>query len=99
MEPTRARPSLPCTWGRDSSLPSICQVLCNHFISVRFHPYGDAGLYRNPLVDVVRLLEQRHTGHYKVYNLCVERGYDSRVFNGRVLRVPMYDGQVRKLNG
>ncbi|GLI59934.1 hypothetical protein VaNZ11_001982 [Volvox africanus] len=67
-------------------------------IAMGFPCDGISSLYRNPVNDVVRLLEARHTGAYKVYNLCVERGYDPRVFKGRVMRVPMYDGQAPPLH-
>ncbi|GLC33518.1 hypothetical protein PLESTB_000083700 [Pleodorina starrii] len=67
-------------------------------IAMGFPCDGVSRLYRNPLGDVVRLLEERHAGRYKVYNLCVERGYDPRVFQGRVMRVPMYDGQAPPLH-
>ncbi len=43
---------------------------------------------------MVRFLDERHPGRYKVYNLCIERGYDSGMFGGRVMRLPLYDGQV-----
>ncbi|KXZ54589.1 hypothetical protein GPECTOR_4g654 [Gonium pectorale] len=55
-------------------------------------------LYRNPVHQVIRLLEERHGGRYKVYNLCVERGYDHAIFGGRVVRLPMYDGQAPPLD-
>ncbi|GIM07182.1 hypothetical protein Vretimale_11266 [Volvox reticuliferus] len=67
-------------------------------IAMGFPCDGVSSFYRNPVDNVVRLLEARHTGVYKVYNLCVERGYDPRVFKGRVMRVPMYDGQAPPLH-
>ena len=33
------------------------------------------GIYRNKLEDVQNFLVARHSGHYKVYNLCEERKY------------------------
>ena len=38
------------------------------------------GLYRNPMEEVQRFLNTRHTAHYKVYNLCEERGYAKNMF-------------------
>lgn len=49
------------------------------------------GLYRNPMIEVQRFLEQRHKNKYKVYNLCSERYYDPSKFHNRVLRVPFDD--------
>ncbi|KAG2526804.1 hypothetical protein JM18_004154 [Phytophthora kernoviae] len=43
------------------------------------------GIYRNHYRDVFRFFEQRHSGQYRVYNLCVERRYaPDEKFHGRV---------------
>lgn len=49
------------------------------------------GIFRNPYSEVYRFLEERHEGHYKVYNLCSERRYDPKKFHGRVARYPFED--------
>ena len=47
--------------------------------------------FRNPYKEVFRFLETRHRGHYKVYNLCCERGYEPSKFHGRVSIHPFAD--------
>ncbi|KAG2436106.1 hypothetical protein HYH02_011616 [Chlamydomonas schloesseri] len=68
-------------------------------IAMGFPCDGFSSLYRNPAGQVAALLESRHGGgRYRVYNLCVERGYgDPGLFGGRVVRLPMYDGQAPPL--
>jgi len=59
-------------------------------------PCGSTSLesmYRNSVDDVQMFLEEKHSGCYKVYNLCSEseRCYDSRKFQGRVSVYPFDD--------
>ncbi|KAL7221401.1 hypothetical protein ACSBR1_023375 [Camellia fascicularis] len=49
---------------------------------------------RNLVKDV---LDMRHHGHYKVYNLCIEEAYDPLHFHGRVERFPFDDNHVPPL--
>ncbi|XWS44356.1 hypothetical protein CRYUN_Cryun15aG0038200 [Craigia yunnanensis] len=51
-------------------------------------------MYRNPLWQVKSVLEMRHQGHYKIYNLCIEEDYDPSHFHGRVEKVPFDDNHV-----
>ena len=48
-------------------------------------------VYRNPYIDVYRLLQTQHSSKYNVYNLCAERDYDSALFHQRVYRFPFDD--------
>lgn len=39
-------------------------------------------IFRNRLEDVYKFLQEVHQNHYKIYNLCLERSYDSNKFHG-----------------
>ncbi|KAL8248755.1 hypothetical protein R6Q59_005623 [Mikania micrantha] len=54
-------------------------------------------IYRNPMWQVKDVLEMKHHGHYKVYNLCIEEDYDPSHFNGLVERYPFDDNHVPHL--
>ncbi|XP_015583139.2 phosphatidylinositol 3,4,5-trisphosphate 3-phosphatase and protein-tyrosine-phosphatase PTEN1 [Ricinus communis] len=54
-------------------------------------------MYRNPLWQVKSVLDMRHGGHYKVYNLCIEETYDPAHFHGRVEACPFDDNHVPPL--
>lgn len=60
-------------------------------IAMGFPSQGREGLYRNPMPEVQRFFETRHSGHYRVYNLCSERAYDPAEFGGCAARYPFDD--------
>ncbi|XP_021905399.1 phosphatidylinositol 3,4,5-trisphosphate 3-phosphatase and protein-tyrosine-phosphatase PTEN1 isoform X2 [Carica papaya] len=55
-------------------------------------------MYRNPLWQVKSVLDMRHPGHYKIFNLCIEEAYDPLHFHGRVERFPFDDNHVPSIH-
>ncbi|KAM3869469.1 putative tyrosine-protein phosphatase TPTE [Diretmus argenteus] len=66
-------------------------------IAMSFPSSGKQSFYRNPIREVARFLDTKHEGHYKVYNLCSEKGYDPKFFHYRVERVFIDDHNVPSL--
>ncbi|MEQ2274816.1 hypothetical protein XENORESO_012377 [Xenotaenia resolanae] len=66
-------------------------------IAMSFPSSGKQAFYRNPIGEVARFLDTKHGGHYKVYNLCSEKGYDPKFFHYRVERVFIDDHNVPSL--
>uniref|UniRef100_A0A665TVP5 Phosphatidylinositol 3,4,5-trisphosphate 3-phosphatase TPTE2-like n=1 Tax=Echeneis naucrates TaxID=173247 RepID=A0A665TVP5_ECHNA len=66
-------------------------------IAMSFPSSGKQSFYRNPIGEVARFLDAKHDGHYKVYNLCSEKGYDPQYFHYRVERVFIDDHNVPSL--
>lgn len=61
----------------------------------RYPSTGVEAMYRNPMPEVQRFFETRHTGHFKVYNLCNERQYDIGTYFPLVERYPFNDHNGR----
>ncbi|XP_030056286.1 phosphatidylinositol 3,4,5-trisphosphate 3-phosphatase TPTE2 [Microcaecilia unicolor] len=69
----------------------------DRIIAMSFPSSGRQSFYRNPIDDVARFLDLKHKDHYKIYNLCSERGYDPKYFHYRVERVFVDDHNVPSL--
>uniref|UniRef100_A0AAR2M5U1 Phosphatidylinositol-3,4,5-trisphosphate 3-phosphatase n=1 Tax=Pygocentrus nattereri TaxID=42514 RepID=A0AAR2M5U1_PYGNA len=66
-------------------------------IAMSFPSSGKQALYRNPIKEVARFLDTKHPDHYRVYNLCSEKGYDPVFFHYRMERVMIDDHNVPSL--
>ncbi|XP_062262971.1 putative tyrosine-protein phosphatase TPTE isoform X1 [Platichthys flesus] len=66
-------------------------------IAMSFPSSGKQSFYRNPIGEVARFLDAKHEDHYKVYNLCSEKGYDPQFFHYKVERVFIDDHNVPSL--
>ncbi|KAJ4961894.1 hypothetical protein NE237_021804 [Protea cynaroides] len=71
--------------------------ITDRLLAMSFPAQRMRAMYRNPLWQVKDVLEMRHTGHYKIYNLCIEEHYDPSHFHGRVEVFPFDDNLVPPL--
>ncbi|GLU10979.1 hypothetical protein SLE2022_277530 [Rubroshorea leprosula] len=68
--------------------------ITDRILAMSFPAERMRAMYRNPLWQVKSVLEMRHQGHYKIYNLCIEENYDASHFQGRVEMYPFDDNHV-----
>ncbi|ELP85144.1 phosphatidylinositol-3,4,5-trisphosphate 3-phosphatase TPTE2, putative [Entamoeba invadens IP1] len=62
----------------------------DRIIAMGYPAFGMEAYYRNDMNDVSEFLNQRHPGHYKVYNL-TENPYDAKPFHDNVKWYPFPD--------
>ncbi|XP_074843256.1 phosphatidylinositol 3,4,5-trisphosphate 3-phosphatase TPTE2-like isoform X2 [Carettochelys insculpta] len=71
--------------------------ITDRIIAMSFPSSGKQSFYRNPIKEVARFLDTKHKDHYKIYNLCSEKGYDPVHFHYRVERIFIDDHNVPSL--
>lgn len=52
-----------------------------NLIAMGYPSQGVEAYYRNSMADVQRFFKSKYDVHYKVYNLCSERMYDTKMLN------------------
>ncbi|CAI9109778.1 OLC1v1009675C1 [Oldenlandia corymbosa var. corymbosa] len=72
--------------------------ITDRILAMSFPAERMRSVYRNPLWQVKSVLDMRHPGQYKVYNLCTEEAYDPAHFHGRLVRCPFDDNHVPPLS-
>lgn len=55
------------------------------------------GLFRNSMDDVRKFFQQRHPEHHKVYNLCDEKNYNTKLFHKQA-NYPFHDHEAPPLH-
>ncbi|XP_071087021.1 phosphatidylinositol 3,4,5-trisphosphate 3-phosphatase TPTE2-like isoform X1 [Haliotis cracherodii] len=75
----------------------LCYIT-ERVIAMSFPSKGMMAFYRNPIREVARFFNTKHSGHYRIYNLCSERDYDETLFFNNVRRVFIDDHNVPKLS-
>ncbi|CAF0964524.1 unnamed protein product [Adineta steineri] len=75
----------------------LCAI-SDRIIAMSFPSKGKDAFFRNDIVDVGHYLDITYGNHYRVYNLCSERFYDTTFFHNRVERILIDDHNVPRLN-
>lgn len=66
----------------------------DRIIAMSYPSSGKMSWYRNPIHEVERFFNTKHANHYRIYNMCSERTYDSSHFNGCIERYLIDDHNV-----
>ncbi|XP_053400350.1 phosphatidylinositol 3,4,5-trisphosphate 3-phosphatase TPTE2-like [Mercenaria mercenaria] len=74
----------------------LCYIT-ERVIAMSFPSSGVQSMYRNNIREVSKFFEAKHKGHYKLYNACSERDYDTSYFDDRVERIYIDDHNVPAL--
>ena len=54
--------------------------ITSNIVAMGFPSEGMEASYRNSMADVQRFFTKRHPSHYKIYNVCSERRYETSKF-------------------
>ncbi|XP_010936365.2 phosphatidylinositol 3,4,5-trisphosphate 3-phosphatase and protein-tyrosine-phosphatase PTEN1 [Elaeis guineensis] len=72
--------------------------ITDRLLAMSFPAERMRAMYRNPLWQVKTVLDMRHPGAYRVYNLCAEESYNPSHFHGHVEVFPFDDNHVPPLS-
>ncbi|RWS30731.1 phosphatidylinositol triP phosphatase-like protein, partial [Leptotrombidium deliense] len=83
---------------RDGEFDIDLTYVTKNVLAMSFPSSGRMAVYRNNIKEVAKFFDTRHgSEHFKVYNMCSEKGYDTSYFHGRVGRYPIDDHNVPTL--
>lgn len=83
---------------RDGDFNLDLTYITRRIIAMGYPAHGTEYYIRNPIDEVERFFDERHGGHFRIYNLCAERAYDSvQRFHGCFRRIPFEDHNAPSL--
>jgi len=71
----------------------LCYIT-SRIISMSLPSVGLEKTFRNPIADVASFFDVKHPSHYMIYDLCLERHYETRFFHDRVQHFKFPDHSV-----